>query len=579
MNGVMIKMRERVVAAHNDEGGAILILALAGVLIIFMTFLVMYDAGESAREKVEVQVGSDMAALSHATVKARSMNMIAYANVTKRVFYGYSTIYTAAYLALVEATAYYLFKAVQHAKDAVSTAKWCVTLIGCLALPRAVQQAASAIEHLVVGLKGLLQIIQETTEGLKASNFNRLYGLGDGGIQHGRSIKEVAALDTYQKYLNGLAPWWGWGEAATRGIRNGATLVGTWPAPAGSYTRVRNKVNFVFSAINAAGPGSIGAPWTTDEDGLPIEKPPEIASLGAFLGGATSRFAGHVGMCISQFTSPEFWGVQYYWDHWDKSEGYWKNETEPGTLDLESQSPKSLVTKLELLQLPIGCVMASATMGNEAIPYEIKVSNSDPPGSASASDGWWKASSNIAIGYKKGQGRLNKDSGRRRKFGYMNQEYSLSANGMAFKNEGYWSISRAEMVYAPGLVGGLANQLLGNANSVGNGINGMTDRFLNVLNEPTTWEPQWTSKMRPVNMPGEELADMSAIAFDTLPYMVLSAPLAVAYNDGGSFESFSVPSITSIANAAQGFIMDAFFLWRAGKGFSKSRLDGGALDK
>jgi hypothetical protein len=107
----------------------------------------------------------------------------------------------------------------------------------------------------------------------------------------------------------------------------------------------------------------------------------------------------------------------------------------------------------------------------------------------------------------------------------------------------------------------------------------MTTRVLNVLNEPSTWEPQWTSKMRPVNMPGEELADMSAIVFDSLPYMVLGAPLAVAYNDGGSFDSFAVPSITSVTNAAQGFIMDAFFLWRAGKGFSKSRLDGGALDK
>ena len=72
---------------------------------------------------------------------------------------------------------------------------------------------------------------------------------------------------------------------------------------------------------------------------------------------------------------------------------------------------------------------------------------------------------------------------------------------------------------------------------------------------------------------------MSAIVFDSLPYMVLGAPLAVAYNDGGSFGSFQTPSISSITNTAQEFLMDAFFLWRASKGFSKSRLNSGGMDK
>ena len=104
---ILQRLRGRAGALHRDEGGAILLLALAGALIIMMTAMVMYDAGESAREKVEVQTGTDTAALSHAVVRARSMNMIAYANTAKRIMYGYNVIYTAGYLGLVAATAAY----------------------------------------------------------------------------------------------------------------------------------------------------------------------------------------------------------------------------------------------------------------------------------------------------------------------------------------------------------------------------------------------------------------------------------------------------------------------------------------
>jgi len=69
---------------HADRSGAVALLCLAGLLIVFMTALVMYDAGTASREKMKVQMSADAASYSMASVKARSMNIIAYMNVVKR---------------------------------------------------------------------------------------------------------------------------------------------------------------------------------------------------------------------------------------------------------------------------------------------------------------------------------------------------------------------------------------------------------------------------------------------------------------------------------------------------------------
>src|SRR5690554_465283 len=78
---------------HEHQRGAIAILAMAGALILLLASWIVYDAGASAQKKMDAQIAADTAALSQATVKARSMNLLAYANVTKRSVWGIHSLY------------------------------------------------------------------------------------------------------------------------------------------------------------------------------------------------------------------------------------------------------------------------------------------------------------------------------------------------------------------------------------------------------------------------------------------------------------------------------------------------------
>jgi hypothetical protein len=73
---------------HRNEGGAIALLALAGILITFLTALILFDAGFAVRHKFKAQISADAAAYSQAAIKARVMNDIAYVNVAKRTMLG-----------------------------------------------------------------------------------------------------------------------------------------------------------------------------------------------------------------------------------------------------------------------------------------------------------------------------------------------------------------------------------------------------------------------------------------------------------------------------------------------------------
>ena len=78
---------------HRDESGAITLAALAACLILIMVGLTIWDAGRSARDKIDVQNAADTAAYSQAAVRARSMNMLAFTNVAKRSVAGMHSMY------------------------------------------------------------------------------------------------------------------------------------------------------------------------------------------------------------------------------------------------------------------------------------------------------------------------------------------------------------------------------------------------------------------------------------------------------------------------------------------------------
>ena len=571
MQNMLQRLKGWVERMHHDEGGAIVMLGLAGVMILFMTALVMYDAGEGAREKAEVQLASDTAALSHATTKARAMNMVAYANTTKRILYGYNVIYVSAYLALIETTGLYYALAAKH--TALAARPWCAITVVC-----PLMHLASAADNLVHALMGTIQLTMETIEAM-FNNGPALMGLGVGGDTF-RSVKEMAAMDFYQEYTSKISGWWSWGEATTRGIRNRATLIGTWPPPPGSFVRVRNFANGVMSAINTLGIGSISSPFSSRQDELPIEREPSTPLSIA------SNLLGHTNMCFQTLTSLDFWAMQYYFQHHSKSKGYWKDNSGPYKAPFgRYPSPKSLVTGLTIAQMPIGCLIAAVTFSNHGMPFEISYAASRSLPNLDATEDWVFATSNYAFGYKKGNGRFSEDA-KAAKYQYMQTDYGLQGGGaqeMLYRNDGYWSVSRAEIVYARSFVGeALSGPSGGSPPSGSKGrslLSGLGTLVSSYLDAPNMWSPRYTSRLRPVNLVGEEIESMNTMAVETIPYMVFAAPISFAYGDGGDFSGMSLPSGSGIFNAAQDFALDAFFFWRAGAGFSKGRMSSGAMPK
>lgn len=79
----------------GDQSGAVGMLVLAATLIVFMMALVIYDTGNVARDNMEVQAAADTAAWSQTSIEARSMNMMAFTNVAKRVTFGMTSYYQA----------------------------------------------------------------------------------------------------------------------------------------------------------------------------------------------------------------------------------------------------------------------------------------------------------------------------------------------------------------------------------------------------------------------------------------------------------------------------------------------------
>lgn len=191
---------------HREQSGAVMILLLAAFLVLFMLALVLYDAGQSSRDKMRTQVAADTSAFAHSTVKARGMNMIVYGNIIKRMFYAYMHTYAAGWTALLGAFAIDDVLCVKLNADACSRV---------------------AKELAVIGAE-----LAEST-----SNIAALVS------PDGRSQREVAALDATQAYIAAITPWWAWVENVTRAYDNADAVTLTWPPPSSRITAVKDWIN------------------------------------------------------------------------------------------------------------------------------------------------------------------------------------------------------------------------------------------------------------------------------------------------------------------------------------------------
>jgi hypothetical protein len=497
---------------HKDEEGAVLMLVLAGVLICFMTALVLYDTGLAATDKMSSQVAADTSAFSASVVKARSMNMVSVANTNKRVLYGTAVTYNAAALALVESEAVYA---------ASCASSWGTNVSACYnAVVGGIQVAVEAIEFAATNLWHL-------TKTTKA---------------------EVKALEKYQDYLITVTPWWAWIDGVMRASRNNGTFAATWPPP-GDVAEVLDNVTQIIQGIDFIFGGSLSSyipAHSSSIDGLPLGRRDKEGSF----------ITAYPVYCYSYVFSLDH--VMTFAEHYLKS-------SSSGI----SRKGQTLGLYAVTVVTTLPCLAAHGMLSNDVFDYRIKGAPQfyNPfNGSGSSTDPgdeWLQSTSMLSVGYKAKAGR-NSDEGGRQKYGYMNQDYGDLTKKLT-GNEGQMAIARSEIVYKQQsllqMAFGVSLPSLSGSNS---------SQAEDAGGRPEMWNPAWTARLRPVTLPGETFGNsvvfqgdgdpvgLSEMGMDMVPFLVLSGLIGLLQDD------------TSL----ESMIHDMVFFAAASKGFDSANMEG-----
>lgn len=190
--------RRHLGAFHLGQGGAIAFLALAALLVLAMTAFVLNDAGHGSRDKIDVQMAADTAAFSQASVRARSMNMLAFANIGKRTTAGIHNVF------YLQPLMYLIWWANQCSKCCCLPSCFFARCVECL------NCAGNIIKLIpIVAIREMIKIMFSK---------GKLKGI----------MKE---LGKFQEDLAVYTPYWALGEGMVRGMRNGAHAVGSFPEP------------------------------------------------------------------------------------------------------------------------------------------------------------------------------------------------------------------------------------------------------------------------------------------------------------------------------------------------------------
>ncbi len=268
-------------------------LCIAGLLILLMIGLVLYDATATSKDKVTVQGAADMAAMSQASVKARSMNMLAYSNIAKRSIFSIHSTYISSFIAYgqlaqllnwigsvlcnldVDCTLQSLGEnailrwrteaetdfanfsgldgdelksLVQEYYEATNSTQAVFDLVvneacggGLIACLGQIASGLKSGESVLSQIQTVFESIQDSAADLvfsgedlrsdvSAGNFKPSEW---GGLTEQYYAQDLKALDNYQRFTAGITPWWAWMESLSRGLRNGATAASSAPLPDG----------------------------------------------------------------------------------------------------------------------------------------------------------------------------------------------------------------------------------------------------------------------------------------------------------------------------------------------------------
>lgn len=473
-------LRRRLENFHHAQGGAIIILVLAGFLILILSSLMMFDAGRAASDKMEVQTAADTAAYSQSVIKARTMNMLTYANTAKRMIYSYVYVYWAALEGLFLGWVYYASQCFRIWPDLDACAKW------------------------VVGLAQIIaQIIRLVSQ--------------DWSTMSGRSVDEVKNLDNFQHYMVNITPWWAYAENLVRGIYNGATATAAWPPPSSGLTntmeeayQIVDEVTEIVNDLNLGFSINFQIERTTIKDSLPVAKGDGVMA--------------HAGYCGEYFMSPEHLIAAF--DFWNSSKDY------PQGISLESMP---LVFTAASLFNPLNCMIASFFLGDAVLDYRVDTGALGWNTSPTPND-WMQSTSNITLAYMAGAHRKHS----RTNFNKLLGDYDHNESKL-MKSNGHWAMARSEIVYGDSYMTG-GDGFLGSLGGFVSGLSGGI--LAGLIGPPNMWSPRWTAKLRPMALPGETLGSttngspvgLKAVFVDTLPYFAITSVVSGLFDRNFEFD-------------------------------------------
>ena len=470
----MERIRRSLGVLHHEQSGAIALLLLASILILFMSALVIYDAGTAAGDKMEAQIAADSAAYSHTVIKARGMNMMAYANTIKRMIFSYLATYMNAWIAILVLFAYHASQCFRFLPSPSSCWTW-----------------AKALPMVIIEGIELVAANNPSMGGEIFPNFNG---------ESAKSLVELKALEQYQQYMFAITPWWAYVEGVMRGMTNGALMTASWPVPGENLA----------SSI----PGfSLGGARHIDV--LPISRrdldsrwwtPADAYRFPAGGGGAGSYCLEYAGSLESIVTM-----VQTLLNSIDDPDG-WKTAF--------------FVTHI----LPsIGCFYAAWSYDHVHYQdWRIKESIKNNR------QNWFSGTAALSVAYTPRAGR-NADDGERQKYLYMHREASVNT---AYKNEGYFAMARSELVYKqPFHIFGTFANYIGSVPLVGDLINrrlgiqhepDMWSPRYRTKNRPVILPGERFGSSIQSGFVG-----LNTVAQDTAPYLALGSIVGIPGPQGG----------------------------------------------
>lgn len=489
------RIRQRLSHFDKNQSGAVMLLLLAAFLILFMLAMTLFDTGRAAQDKMDVQIAADASAFSHSVVKSRSMNMISYANIIKRMFFSYAVTYVNGLTALVAVSA------------AHGVACYKLRLKSCKELVENVMIILTEVVEAFFSLKGL--------------------GLIPGMSGDSRVVNELIALERYQQYMFAVTPWWAWVENITRSMDNGAMVTASWPPPGSGIEQVKSVVTRGVGTVDWALGSEIMdmlPSHTVDIDVLPVTRRDRQTdwadSIGPFrftLGNNYALSAGEY--CLAWVGSMEqlIVSIQTFLGPSRKLE--WFNIT---------------FVFLQALGGSVGCLLTNFAWRSAAQGAHLDWKLNS--GEFTNDNAWLKATSSLTYAYKPRAGRTDNESGRS-KLRYMGDKYEYNRSGLTREVDGTFGVARSELVYKRPFGTGSDNPLGSVFNLVGE-LPLLGDR-LGLQSEPDMWSPRWTARNRPVALPGEKLgsatggtANSGSVGFntvvnDTVPYLLMASTLGI----------------------------------------------------